>query len=824
MNTKTLLSGSLTFAILLVIGLTFTTCKEDDSDQEPDGNVIIPSTTKIISDDNFLNYMVSYDSAEYFLVFAKDLLNEIKLNVGDVIVSTYGDGMLRKVTAINETSNEVSIETEFASITEALTKGEISFYDELPPYMVSESRAFVEGITDRTNYLKDSEDQNYHLVLNFVLYDLDENLATEHDQIRITGDFEMNPAITVVGQIENGNLEYLKAEFSFDESLSLTAVSKLLTQLQLDKIVFTYRFPTQIGFAGGLPYTYQPIIEIHAGVILNSNCQAEIGFSQGFTQTAGLLYENSDWTTYKTSQNTFEWELPSINNSISIQPYLKPELGLKLYGILSPYVKAKGYGNLEAEVGGIPWWELSLGYNVSIGAEMKIWKKTFLDIERIVLENEWKVAEAQSTNQAPNHPSNPSPTDNATDVNTSTALSWTCTDPDQDPISYNVYFGASNNPSLVTSNITSNTLTLNLLSPNTTYYWKIVANDDHSNSTEGDIWKFTTGNGGITIPTVVTAAVANPTQTSVTCGGNVTSNGGATVTARGVCWSEESLPDLEDLYTSDGSGTGEFTSEISGLTPNATYHVRAYATNSEGAAYGDDIEFTTEGGATGDLVAYYPFNGNYDDVSGNGNSGINNGAILIQDRFGFADRALSLEGSADYVEIPNSPSLNITSDLSICFWLKKGTSNIPSMCVPLSKRNPTDSELHYTIVLKSTDGVTFQFSGAGAPSPYYEVFYSEGDVYNLLNDGNWHYVVICHTYGTGINDKIYIDNVLYSISYSGWWTSFNYPAVPSNSTLVFGCQQSSAQFPYNGLLDDVRIYNKLLTESDINTLYHEGGW
>jgi hypothetical protein len=96
-----------------------------------------------------------------------------------------------------------------------------------------------------------------------------------------------------------------------------------------------------------------------------------------------------------------------------------------------------------------------------------------------------------------------------------------------------------------------------------------------------------------TVPTVTTAAVSAVSSTSATSGGNVTADGGATVTARGVCWSTSANPTIADSCTSDGTGSGSFTSSITGLTQATTYHVRAYATNSVGTAYGEDLTFTT---------------------------------------------------------------------------------------------------------------------------------------------------------------------------------------------------------------------------------------
>lgn len=96
-----------------------------------------------------------------------------------------------------------------------------------------------------------------------------------------------------------------------------------------------------------------------------------------------------------------------------------------------------------------------------------------------------------------------------------------------------------------------------------------------------------------TAPTVSTIAVSAVTETTAECGGTVTSNGGAEVTARGVCWSTNATPTLGDNITADGAGGGSFTSSLNGLTAATPYYVRAYATNSAGTGYGDAESFST---------------------------------------------------------------------------------------------------------------------------------------------------------------------------------------------------------------------------------------
>ena len=116
------------------------------------------------------------------------------------------------------------------------------------------------------------------------------------------------------------------------------------------------------------------------------------------------------------------------------------------------------------------------------------------------------------------------------------------------------------------------------------------------------------------LPTVETTAVTEVTQTSATTGGVITNNGGADVTSRGVCWSTNQNPTINDMLTSDGSGVGTFTSSIENLLANTTYYVRAYATNSVGTAYGENFCFVT-----------LEENNDDDDNGGDDNGGDDNG-------------------------------------------------------------------------------------------------------------------------------------------------------------------------------------------------------
>lgn len=158
-----------------------------------------------------------------------------------------------------------------------------------------------------------------------------------------------------------------------------------------------------------------------------------------------------------------------------------------------------------------------------------------------------------------------------------------------------ICWSTNHNPTTSSSHANSGTgtgsYTVNMtgLTANTTYYVRAYAKNSEGTSYGSEV-SFQTS---ATIPTVTTNPITNITSTTATSGGNVTNSGGANVTARGVCWSTSHNPTVSGNHTTNGTGTGSFTSSITGLLANTTYYVRAYATNSAGTAYGSEVGFTT---------------------------------------------------------------------------------------------------------------------------------------------------------------------------------------------------------------------------------------
>jgi len=160
-----------------------------------------------------------------------------------------------------------------------------------------------------------------------------------------------------------------------------------------------------------------------------------------------------------------------------------------------------------------------------------------------------------------------------------------------------ICWGTTQNPATDGSKTSNGTgtgsFTSNLtgLTPGTQYYVRAYATNT-AGTAYGNQQTFTTA--AVELATLTTAAVSSYSESTAVSGGNITDDGGGDITARGVCWSSASqTPTVADSKTEDGTGTGSFTSNLTGLDPETAYYVRAYATNSAGTAYGDAVDFTT---------------------------------------------------------------------------------------------------------------------------------------------------------------------------------------------------------------------------------------
>jgi hypothetical protein len=228
----------------------------------------------------------------------------------------------------------------------------------------------------------------------------------------------------------------------------------------------------------------------------------------------------------------------------------------------------------------------------------------------------------------------------------------------------------------------------------------------------------------------------------------------------------------------------------------------------------DSITFSLSPNIDSGLVAYYPFNGNADDESGNGNNGTNHGSTLISDRFGNDSSAYSFDGN-DYIDVPFNPAFNIAGPFTIQAWINKlGGISSGQIQEVLTRRQPVADSVNYELYIQNDGGIVkvtvrYTFNGPGNGNDRYTTV-----TYNVV-DGNWHHIVGLFT---GSSLELYIDGIL-----QGSTPTTEIPDVYSRDGLNIGREPNPAYY-YTGKIDDIRLYNRALSEAEIQALYHEGGW
>ena len=212
------------------------------------------------------------------------------------------------------------------------------------------------------------------------------------------------------------------------------------------------------------------------------------------------------------------------------------------------------------------------------------------------------------------------------------------------------------------------------------------------------------------------------------------------------------------------------------------------------------------------LVAYYPFTGNAGDSSGNGNHGTVNGATLTTDRFGNANRAYSFNGISSFIEVPDSKTLSIVGDITMAAWVyDNGASNN-----------------YHTILTKELNGnwsynlsYSFYYGPGGSPTELNKILSGRRNdngaqmEYKFSNQeisfNKWQYIVAVVS---GNIITFYIDGL--DSGYNVFGNQFTIPMINQLVSLKIGGVRG-IQF-MSGKLDDIRIYNRALAQSEITYL------
>lgn len=259
----------------------------------------------------------------------------------------------------------------------------------------------------------------------------------------------------------------------------------------------------------------------------------------------------------------------------------------------------------------------------------------------------------------------------------------------------------------------------------------------------------------------------------------------------------------------------EYISPLSGLEDSTKYYVRAYATNEKGTAYATNSYGTAYGTVipfvAGDpaldfigdpnLVAYFPFNNNADDESGYGDDGVVSGALITVDRFGNASSAYTFDGVNDNITCGNGYR-NITSTVSISVWVKTSTE----VGHIVSKY---DAKVDKGWFISFNSGGNLGLYGRNTGGEF-----ARAETSLKFNDNQWHNligIIDSNSFKLWVDGNLVGEDELYAAN----------PDLTNNDQLGIGhwaLGDLGEHMYYEGIIDDVLIFNRVLTPEEITFL------
>jgi len=528
---------------------------------------------------------------------AKDIITD-----KNIVFGTENDGYLRKVEQSTINGTEMTLTTAQATMEDAFIEAEFGFNSNSSGKGGSALRITRMIYLAPGVEISSKNDGFSYTFSNLNLYNSN-NVTISIPQ----GSFLFDPAYNFDFKIKKRRIQRLlfAAENTHLESMF---------DLQLDvNGQISDGFETTISeFETFIAYLFPPtVVVISTKLIAKGNFSFDDTFTAttGYTNTNsisfGLLYENREWQKlWNLNSNTqlhpFNW---SGNISFEQNLTIVPEISIKFYGVAGPYFNLPIWEKLEANLA-VPAMNydasFDVGLNGNLGADVTIFGKTLANYNKELFGFEKNLyatpakLEMVSGNNQTGNANMQLPLPLKVKVTDSKGLLYI---PAQVHFTIETGGGSLNQTDVMTdaNGFAQTFWTLGTLAGEQTVKAEVLKAD--GSSINGSPVTFYSITNQATL-TIITTPVTNVAQTTANTGGNITDDGGSFISARGVCWSISQNPTIEGSTTNDGTGTGEFISAITGLSQNTLYYVRAYATNSFGTAYGNEVSFTTTNNAS----------------------------------------------------------------------------------------------------------------------------------------------------------------------------------------------------------------------------------
>lgn len=826
------------FIYLLFVLVFIWSCQKNPSEATTsDNDVVLNEKVTILkeSENNSIQYVSTGRDTVKF-IYSVPLLH--RLYKEQILVSKWQNGFVVKVLDIKIENNQIVLITRPASLTEIFEKCKLDTIIRINPQQVQKIETLRKGLKVEHPY----DDLFKVDIEDVILFDSDGNEYTIYDQLKADGHYSFGIDLDFKFAIDNFQLTYLlfKSTITQTGQLDLYQNVSLLDYENKVDLVKYFLSPITV-MVGPVPVVIQPVVRFVVGAEAKFDVQVTSTLIRQESFTSGLELKNGSWQQISESENNFNYKPPSLSAGGLLKGYAGPQVDLMIYGLIGPYMLVDPYLELDADIQKTPWWTLYGGLEVGVGVHLEIFDQTLADAfyPKVI---DLKNTVAFATEEPPEDNNQPQ------------------------LIAYYPFNGNANDESgnghngqIYGANLTEDRFG----NANSAYqfdgvndYIMIPTSDQFKfEKFSISVWFYLDKNLGYT-----QARVINRQGTA-----HGSESWGLEV--KGRYYGDTGPGNNLDFHTGncDYYGIAHLNSSTD-LSDREWYHVVAVHTgdstyiyinnkldgkrktygppcmqNNEPIVIGysratsefyfpgriDDIRIYNyplskdeisvlyhENGWTGDngqhsnfpsnsLIAYYPFNGNANDKSGFGNNGTVHGASLTSDRFGNANSAYHFDGYNDYLEIPDFVMNNLPKG-SFSAWIKLDELNRQHGIIDETKTYVAN---YFQVIIDYNNMLRVNI----------DVHY--GEILRLYSNtifdkDTWYHVVVTWD---GNYWKIYLNGQLDA-------QATRDRTVPNASRpLLIGKVDGNTSF-MKGTIDDIRIYNYVLSDSEIYSLYHENGW
>ncbi len=831
---------------LWIILSMFLGCKNSVDSSDKNQKVILNKDVVVLSekDEPFIDY-ISDKRDTMIINLSPQILENLK--VGKILVGKKDLGFALKIEEIQLKGNKIILKTRPAALTEIFKRCIFDTTFHISPTEVQKIETLRKGV-QTGNPLGDLFTVE---IDDVILYDLDGNEYTTYDQLKANGTYTFGIDLDFKFTIDDFKLTYLK----FASTISQTGRLELFQNISLldfeDKIdLVKYQLsPITVMIAVGpvpVPIVIVPVIRFEVGAEAKFDVEVSTTIVREEKFTSGVKFNYGMWQTISNTDNKFGYEPPSLSASGLLKGYAGPQIDLMLYGIVGPYMLIDPYLELDADINANPWWVLLGGLEAGVGVHLEVLDQTFADVffPKVIDIKDTLATAVSSPPEDNNHPQ------------MLLYYPFNSNAHDESGHGYNGFvhgatlvkdrFGSENsayhfngNGQYIMTNVND---AFDDQQKGSVSFWikpEAFPNDVQAtifsystNSTPNSIYSFVLRNNGkleiiYKYNGILTPEIISNTSLELNQWYHVVFVADGENRIKFYLNNQEiSTYFLDNGTSADGS---EWFADLAYVKDYPHFITVGASVRKNHPAHAfftgiiDDIrvfnyplstqeidDLYHENGWTGEsnfpshsLIGYYPFNGNANDESGFNNHGTVHEAKLTNDRFGNSNSAYQFDGVDDYIEIPDNVVNNLPQG-TFSAWFKLDELNRQHALID---KTETYNINYLQIIVHSNNRLRVNINVAYGESLR---LYSN----TVFTKDTWYHVSVTWD---GSYWKIYVNGQLDAQAPRD-------RGVPTGSRRLFIGIVDGGRSPLKGTIDDIRIYNYVLTDQEINTLYHEKGW